>query len=223
MTAAVYRSDTRPRRVGMKILTAVLTTVCAIELLIAFEQIRPPSEWRVAQEASPTLPDVGLPVLDIGPWLSGARDSLAGVFWPKPVLVADPGDALLIGRFTTADPGVALATAAFADATMTLDDETLRTRPWRIASGRDGAVRGWTFARRLAAAPDAQIELREIVPADADQAVSASPLCAGRPPGVVALLHRQDQVDLMLFRAGATPGPDAPPDALCGSWTLRRE
>lgn len=223
MTAAVFSSGPRPRRIGMKILTAVLTTVCAIELLIAFEQIRPPSEWRVAPAAPLSLPSTTLPTVDVGAWASGVRDRAVEALWPRPVRLADAADAPLTGRFVASAPDAAFAEVAFEGAMIRLGDETLRTRPWRIAAGRDGAVQGWTFARRLAAAPDAQIELRQVVPAQDDAAIAASPLCAGRSPGTVALLHRQDQVDVMLFRAGATPGPDAPVDVLCGAWTLRRE
>ncbi len=222
MTAAAFSSDLRPRRIGMKILTAVLTTVCAIELLIAFEQIRPPSEWRVASSA-PAMPDLSIPTFDPGGWASGVRVRAAEVLWPRPVIRADAADAALTGRFVATGPDATLAAAAFEGALMRLDEEALRTRPWRIALGRDGAVQGQTFARRLAAAPDAQIELRQVMPVEDGATVAASPLCAGGIPGAVALLHRQQQVDLMLFRAGVTPGPDAPASAVCGVWTLHRE
>lgn len=223
MTAAVFSSGTRPRRLGMKVLTAVLTAVCAIELLIAFEQIRPPSEWRVAPAATSSWPTLDIPAPNLAAWASGLRDRALAVFRPTSVLRADATDVPLRGRFVAASPETTVANVAFEGAVIRLGDETLRTRPWRIASGSDGAIDGWTFARRLAAAPDAQIELRQVMPSEDGKAVASSPLCAGRSPGTVALLHRRDQVDLMLFRAGATPGPDAPLDALCGTWTLRRE
>lgn len=223
MTAAVFTSGPRPRRVGMKILTALLTTVCAIELLIAFEQIRPPSEWRVAPAAAPALPTLDIPTLELGAWVSGMRDRLAAVVLPEPVLLADAADVPLRGRFVASSPDATVAGAAFDGAVIRLGDEMLRTRPWRIALGSEDAVQGQTFAQRLDAAPDAQIELRQVLPSEDGGAVAASPLCSGQAPGTVALLHRQDQVDLILFRAGATPGPDAPVDALCGAWTLRRE
>jgi hypothetical protein len=223
MTAAVFSSARRPRRVGMKVLTAVLTAVCAIELLIAFEQIRPPSEWRVASAASPVWPTLDIPAPDLGAWASGLRDRAVGVLRPTPVRLADATDTPLRGRFVAAEPDATVANVSFEGAVIRLGDETLRTRPWRIALGGDGAVQGWTFARRLAAAPDAQIELRQVLSSEDGAAVAASPLCGGRSPGTVALLHRRDQIDLMLFRVGATPGPDAPVDALCGTWTLRRQ
>lgn len=223
MSAAVFNSATRPRRVGMKVLTAVLTAVCAIELLIAFEHIRPPSEWRVAPAATLAWPTLDIPGPNVAAWTSGLRDRALAVLRPTPVLRADATDTPLAGRFIAASPDATVDAGAFEGAMIRLGDETLRTRPWRIASGSDGAVDGWTFARRLAAAPDAQIELRQVMSSEDGVAVAASPLCAGQSPGTVALLHRRDQVDLMLFRAGATPGPDAPVDALCGTWTLRRE
>jgi hypothetical protein len=51
--------------------------------------------------------------------------------------------------------------------------------------------------------------------------VRPSPLCGGETPGLIALMHRRDRVDLMLFRAPARLGPDAPVAALCGVWSLR--
>jgi hypothetical protein len=78
-----------------------------------------------------------------------------------------------------------------------------------------------TFAARLDARADAQIELRAVVPQDRDQAVADSALCGGAKPGVAALLHRGDRVDLMLFRERTIIGPDAATEALCGVWRFR--
>lgn len=222
MTAYAIRPAPPSRRLGMKILSAVLTVVCAIELLIAFERVRPPSEWRVAAVEAPALPELDFPVIERPVTL--AWRAIEGALWPAPVLTADPADVVLAGRFVAQEADGTLRGAAFEGALIRLDDGVvLRTRPWRIAAGAETFAQGQTFARRLAAAPDAQIELRQVVSDEAGAPVAASPLCGGEAPGKVALLHRQDQVDLMLFRAGATPGPDAPASALCGAWTLRRE
>jgi hypothetical protein len=68
---------------------------------------------------------------------------------------------------------------------------------------------------------DAQIELRRILPATRGEPVRASALCGGEAPALIALLHRRDRVDLMLFRAPARPGPDAPVASFCGAWRLK--
>ena len=63
--------------------------------------------------------------------------------------------------------------------------------------------------------------MRAVVPQSRGQAVAASPLCGGAAPGVAALLHRRDHVELMLFRERTIVGPDAPVDGLCGVWRFR--
>ena len=99
--------------------------------------------------------------------------------------------------------------------------DSFRTSPLRIAAGRDHFVFGQTFADQLDAPADAQIELRRIIPVSRGEPVKPSALCGGETPGVIALLHRRDRVDLMLFRAPGRLGPDAPVAALCGAWRLR--
>ena len=76
-------------------------------------------------------------------------------------------------------------------------------------------------SERLEAAGDAQIELRRVVPISRGDPVKTSTLCGDQPPALVALLHRRDRVDLMLFRAPARLGPDAPVASLCGAWRLK--
>ena len=89
------------------------------------------------------------------------------------------------------------------------------------AAGREHFVFGQTFAGRLKAPANAQIELRRIIPVTRGEPVKRSTLCGGDVPGLVALLHRRDRVDLMLFRAAARPGSEAPVADLCGVWRLR--
>ena len=61
-----------------------------------------------------------------------------------------------------------------------------------------------------------------VLPADGGREAGATPMCGGRRPGAIALLHRRDHVDLMLFRAGAAIGPDTPASAGCGVWSFVR-
>ncbi len=132
---------------------------------------------------------------------------------------------VLAGEFGPADDITRDTTGGvtFTGAVIRLErGETFRTRPLRIAAGSEAfnSLRE-TFATRLDAAGDAQIELRAVVPQSRDQAVAASPLCGGAAPGVAALLHRRDHVELMLFRERTIVGPDAPVDGLCGVWRFR--
>lgn len=207
----------------MKILAALLSTVCALELLIAFEHI---------PMGRLNLPPLALPSaarLDFGGLGQGASARVANLgeracelAWPSPVLEAAPSDLPLRGAF--AGTSERHATVVFEGALIQLGETTWRTEPVRIASGEDVYAAGETFARRLEAAPDAQIELRRIVPNDAaDEAeVAPSALCGGDRPGVLALLHRPGRVDLMLFRDGVMPGPTAETEGLCGGWTFAR-
>ncbi len=89
----------------------------------------------------------------------------------------------------------------------------LRTRPVRIAYGREG------FAARLNLAPDAQIELRQVVPMKGARTVEPSVLCQNEAPGWVALAQRDGRLEILLYRAGVPPGATDPGLALCGAWT----
>ncbi|RZI98594.1 MAG: hypothetical protein EON90_12795 [Brevundimonas sp.] len=208
MTAIAVR-DTRPsRRLGMKILAAVLTIVCLVQLLIAFEEVRTVAALRAVQAGAPTE--------RAGDWIGQAWSNLVRAVNPAPPVLAEPEDRLLTGRFVAATEGTgAPASVAFAGADIVLNGaETLETRPLRIAPGADAVSRDETFADAWNAAPDAQIELREVV------AGEASPkLCGATAPSSLALLYRGQVVDLMLFRA--TPGAEAEPTVVCARWTLK--
>ena len=153
--------------------------------------------------------------------MDGLKAALADGGNPR---IAAPTDALLAGEFGPADEATraALGGATFAGAVVRFDTgDSLRTTPLRIAAGREHFVFSQTFARRLAAPADAQIELRRIVPVARGEPVKPSALCGGGTPDLIALLHRRDRVDLMLFRAPARLGPDAPVSSLCGTWSVR--
>ena len=225
MTAAEPR-NTGPRQRDMKGLAGALALLCLVLFLLAIEQKQAVQAWRtVREEAGPVLD--GLAGW-IGRLPTGQADGLEGLKAAMTddgnPLVAAPSDTLLRGEFSPADETTraALGGATFAAAMVRFDTgDTFRTTPLRIAAGREHFVFGQTFADRLEASGDAQIELRRIIPVTRGEPVKPSALCGGETPDLIALLHRRDRVDLMLFRAPARPGPDAPVTSLCGAWRLK--
>lgn len=225
MSVAQVRSPA-PRQTGLRSLAGGLAFLCLVLFLLAIEQKQAVAAWKTLRDEA--APAAGRVADWAGRLASGETEGLTGL---KEAIADDgnpraaaSGDAVLAGEFGPADD-IARATlggATFAGARIRLDTgESFRTTPLRIAAGRDHFVFGQTFADRLEAPVDAQIELRRIIPSSPGEAVKPSPLCSGDTPGLVALLHRRDRVDLMLFRAGARPGPDAPVATLCGAWRLR--
>ncbi len=221
MTAATARSQT-----AMKRLAGALSFVCLVLFLLAIEQRHTVAAWEaVRHEAVPA-------VRRVADWAgrlpSGTADGLSGLKHAfaredGPV-AAQPGSNIsLRGEYGPADDATRQSAGALTLVGPDLRFETgdtLRTRPLRIASGREAFAPGQTFAARLNAPADAQIELRAIVPPGPRQAVGPSKLCGGDPAGVVALLHRGSKVDVLLFRPGFVIGPDTPPTALCGVWSF---
>lgn len=225
MSAADIRS-TAPRQTGLKSLAGALALLCLVLFLLAIEQKQAVAAWAaIRDDAAPTAGRVAdwagrLPSGESN-GLSGLKAALADDGNPK---VAATTNAVLAGEFGPADETAraALGGATFAGAMVRFDTgESVRTSPLRIAAGREHFVFGQTFADRLDASADAQIELRRIVPVSRREPVKPSALCSGEVPGLIALLHRRDRVDLMLFRASSRPGPDAPVADLCGVWRLR--
>jgi hypothetical protein len=225
MTVAEVRS-TAPRQTGLRSLAGGLAFLCLVLFLLAIEQKQAVAAWEaVRDEAAPAARRVtdwaGRLASGDAEGLTGLKAAIADDGNPR---VAASGDAVLAGAFGPVDDvaRAALGGATFAGAAIRFETgESFRTTPLRIAAGREHFVFGQTFADRLEAPADAQIELRRIIPASRGEPVKPSPLCGGDTPGLVALLHRRDRVDLMLFRAGARPGPDAPVAALCGAWRLK--
>ena len=218
MPAATARSQT-----AMKRLAGVLSFVCLVLFLLAIEQRQTVAAWEaVRHEAGPAahraadwagrLPSAAADAFD------GLKAAARGE--ARPVAARRGSDAILSGEYGPADAATreAAGSLTFAAAELRFETgESLRTRPLRIAFGRDAWAPGQTFAARLDAPVDAQIELREVVPLARGQAAAAISLCGGEPAGAAALVHRGSRVDLMLFRT-ATVGPGTPPSALCGVW-----
>ena len=224
MTAVAHTGGKMPRQRGLKGLAGVLFFVCLVLFLLAIEQKQAVEAWRALRDGA--IPAAGRLV----DWIAdGAEDGLAGLQnaarGDGGPIAASPEDILLTGEFAPADEATRLATgtAAFAGAMIRFESGgALRTRPARIAAGRERFVSGQTFAQRLEAAPDAQIEVRQVVAPEGARAVPPSPLCGGQAPGAVALLHRRDRVQVMIFRDRTIVGPDAQPTGLCGVWSYRQ-
>jgi hypothetical protein len=224
MTRSEVRN--RPRQTGLKSVAGVLAFVCLVLFLLAIEQRQAVAAWETIRD------DAAPAARRVADWASrtasGESEGLTGL----ETALADtdnpqrpaPSDEILAGDFGPADPATreALGGATFAGAAVRFDTgERFRTAPLRIAAGRDNVVFGQTFARALDGPDNAQIELRRIVPMTGGAPVRRSALCGGDTPGLIALLHRRDRVDLMLIRAPARPGPDAPVGSVCGVWSLR--
>ncbi len=225
MTVAEIRSSS-PRRTGLKGLAGALALLCLPLFLLAVEQKQVVAAWKVLRDDA--VPAAGRVADWAGRLPSGDADGLSGL---KAALaddgdpmVASATDAVLAGEFGPADETarLALGGATFTGAMVRFDTgDGFRTSPLRIAAGREHFVFGQTFADRLEAPADAQIELRRIIPVSRGEPVRPSALCQGGTPGLIALLHRRDRVEVMLFRAPGRLGPDAPVAALCGVWRFR--
>lgn len=216
-----------PRQTGMKRLAGALAFLCLVLFLLAVENRYAIEAWRALRDdAAPAAGRVAdwaakLPSGSAG-GLSGLKTAVAAD--PR-ILAANARDVVLTGEFGPADEATRVATGAVAFVGADLRFDTgavLHTQPLRIAAGREAFVAGQTFADRWDAVADAQIELRRIAPETRSRPVAAFAPCGGAVPGVVALLHRQDRVDMMVFRARTIVGPDAPPAALCGVWSFRQ-
>lgn len=225
MTVAEIRRAA-PRQTGLKSLAGGLAFVCLVLFLLAIEQKQAVAAWAALRDDA--VPAARRVADWAGRMASGEAEGLGGLKAAfaddgNP-LVAEATDAVLAGEFGPADETAraALGGAVFAGAEVRFDTgDGFRTTPLRIAAGREHFVFGQTFADRLDALADAQIELRRIVPATRGEPVKPSALCGGEAPALMALLHRRDRVDLMLFRAPARLGPDAPVATFCGAWRLK--
>ena len=219
MTAAV-----RPQT-GLKRLAGALGTLCLVLFLLAIEQSHAISAWRALRDDA--MPVAGRMVDWARALPSGAADGLTGlrtaVAEVEAPLAASPGPHALTGEYLPADELTRerVGGVTFVGATVVFEaGETLRTQPLHMATGRDSFAPGQTFADRLNALPDAQIELRRVLPAAEAKQIAPSGLCAGRAPGILAILHRRDRVDLMLFRNGGWIAPTSPASDLCGVWSF---
>ena len=225
MTVAELRS-TGPRQAGMKGLAGALAFLCLVLFLLAIEQKQAVAAWATIRDD--VVPAAGRVAGWAGRLVSGDGDGLTGLKAAladdRNPLIAASTNAMLAGEFGPADEAAraALGGATFAGGMVRFDTgDSFRTTPLRIAAGREHFVFGQTFAEQLEAPADAQIELRRIIPVTRGEPVKPSALCGGEAPGLIALLHRRDRVDVMLFRVPARPGRDEPVATLCGAWRLK--
>lgn len=183
----------------MRKLAAGLGFLCIVLLLLAFD------ERQATRAVDAVRAHVGPVVTRAGALIRGGA-ALA----PAPAARAWP---VLFGRFEPHGPGPGGAVDFVAAELRFETGGALRTRPHRIAYGREG------FAARLHLAPEAQVELREVVPMKGARAVEPSVLCQNGVPGWVALAQHDGKVEILLYRAGPPPGETDPGLALCGAWT----
>lgn len=173
-------------------LNAVLAVVCLVLFLLAIEQRQAVQAWHAVRDGAAPA------VQRASDWLGDRTADVREVLDLTSPPAADPVDVLLTGTFVSVDAEVPLV-VTFDGPRVVVREQTLTTRPLRIAAGSDAFAPGQTFAERLDALPDAQIESREVVPNPGAESVAPLALCGGAVPETLTLLHRQDTVDLMLF------------------------
>ena len=206
MIAAHYPSQGSSARWLMP-LNEVLAVVCLVLFLLAIEQRQAVGAWQAVRDgAAPAMQRAG-------GWLGERTSDVREALDPTPPVAADPLDVRLAGTLVSVDDQTPLV-VIFEDPRVILGDQALTTRPLRIAAGSDVFAPGQSFAERLDARADAQIELREVVPNHEAETVAPSALCGGAPPSALALLHRQDTVDLMLFPQSTGTKPLGEPCAV---------
>lgn len=223
MTSVDTPTSTAPRRRGLGRLAAGLASTCLVLSLLAIEQRQAIQAWStISTEWAPATSRAWDWAIEGGPrGLSGLRDAVGR---GNVATATGATGQQLAGEFNPADPATRdqVGAVTFVAAHIRLETgEVFRTQPLRIAAGREAFVAGQTYAERLSASPAAQIELRRIVPELRGATVAATRLCGGEAPGVVALLHRRDRVEMMLFQARTIVGPDAAPASLCAVWHFR--
>jgi len=213
MTADTARSQT-----AMKRLAGALSLVCLVLFLLAIEQKHAMAVWQALRDG--TGPAVRQAADWAGDLPSGVAGRLRDIRAAVAGQAATPGDSRADDGSTNVDAGAAVGSLTLVGAELRFENgETLRTRPLRIARGRDFFTAGQTFSRRLDVPADAQIELREVVAPGRGQVVPPISLCGGEPARAAAVLQRPDRIELMLFRT-RTVGIDSPPAALCGVWSF---
>jgi hypothetical protein len=183
----------------MRKLAAGLGFACTVLLLLAFD------EGQATRAVDAVRAGVEPVVTRAGSLIRGGTAPV-----PAPAAGAYP---VLYGRYVPRGPGPGGALDFVAAELRFETGGVLRTRPARIAWGRE------RFAARLHLAPDAQIELREVVPMKGARTVQPTALCQNSIPGWVALAQHDGRVEIALYRAGAAPGATDPGLALCGTWT----
>lgn len=200
-----------PARNWLMPLNAVLAVVCAVLFLLAIEQRQALEVWQAVRSAVVSMFERN------GGWIDEGVARLASAR-PAPT-APDAVDVVLSGAFVSEGPETSVE-VVFQHQDIRFDTgPTLHTRPWRITTAGETRVEGRTLAERFNTVPEAQIEWRQVEAATADEAEAAAGLCAGTAPERLAILHRADRVDLLLFAAGSASLDEM--TAPCGDWRLR--
>jgi len=210
MTTAVL-----PARNWLMPLNAVLAVVCTVLFLLAVEQRQALAAWGAVRTAAASMFE------RTGGWVesgaSGVTRLTAGGAAPT---APDPADMVLSGAFVSEDPEAPRSEVVFQHQDIRFEGgAVLRTRPWRITTAGETRVEGQTLSDRLNTVAEAQIEWRLTDAPVKKEAEAAERLCNGVTPERLAILHRTDRVDLLLFPAGREPLDDIA--APCGEWRLR--
>lgn len=195
-------------------LNAVLAAVCALLFLLAIEQRQAVEAWHAVRDAAAAL------VERTDGWVEAGASGMTRLATGRPAPTApDPVDAVLSGAFVSEAPE-APGEVVFQHQNIRFGaGPILHTRPLRITTAGEVRLEGRTLAERLNTVPEAQIEWRRVEAPEKAEAEAAARLCAGAAPNSLAILHRADRVDLLLFPAGSAPANEM--TAPCGQWRLR--
>lgn len=199
-------------------LNAVLAVVCAVLFLLAIEQKQTLAAWAAVRSAAVALFERS------GGWMESGASGVARLAAPQPASSApEPADIVLRGAFAPEDPETWPGGVVFRHQEILFEKAgvTLQTLPLRIMAAGDVRIQGRTLAARLNTVAEAQIEWRRIEAPTADDAAAAAGLCGGAAPERLAILHRADKVDLLLFPIGSASLKDMA--APCGEWRLRAQ
>jgi len=211
MTTAVL-----PARNWLMPLNAVLAVVCTVLFLLAVEQRQALAAWGAVRTAAASMFE------RTGGWVESGASGVTRLTAGGAALTSpDPTDVVLSGAFALEDPEA----ASGGEVVFQHQDirfaagATLRTRPLRISAANETRIEGRTLAERLNTVSEAQIEWRRVETPAKDHADAAAGLCGGAAPERLAILHRADRVDLLLFAAGSASLEEMPEP--CGEWRLR--
>lgn len=187
-------------RNGLKSLAAGLFPVSLVLAVLALDEPTAAAIWSRAADTASTVWGAAR-----SQWDRLAPAETATVAYDGPILQGPFKAADDQTRKLTGDVDFVRAELRFATAGL------LKTRPHRIAFGREA-----DFGRLYGVGPEAQIELRQVLPG------STAGLCAGAAPGWIGLRHEGERVTLIAFRAGSAPAASASPEAPCAVLTYRR-
>lgn len=208
-SAALDRS-----RTTFKVAAGVLGLLCVTLLHLVLDEER----GAAAGRASPSATSAGRPDLtSVQPIDSPDRGDTSR---PASAIVGE--EAILTGAFRAADAAGGVNQIAFVGGHVEFSTgERLHTRPLRIAAAGEQVGGGRTFAQMWKVLPDVQIELRTVSSPEEGRRNRVPALCGDRAVERMALLHRRNRLDLLLFTA-PSPRETAADLPICGPWRFVR-